>query len=147
MRVVIVGALPESLLNFRGDLLADLVSEGFEVIALANKATPSLVLNLKNFGVRFFPVPIQRNGINPLQDLRTFLSLRRKFLELKPDVVLAYTIKPIIWGGIALRSMPHGRFYGLVTGVGVAFHVERGVGGLLIKIVIAYQEEMHFQSH
>ena len=136
MRVVIVGALPESLLNFRGELLSELVSEGHEVIALANKATPALVASLKDFGVCFNSFPVQRNGMNPLQDLKTFLALRRKFHDLNPDVVMAYTIKPIIWGGFALRNMSHVRFYALITGLGFAFHIKGGLCGLLTKVVI-----------
>lgn len=137
MRVVIVGALPESLLNFRGELLADLVSEGYEVIALANETTPSLVASLRDIGVRFYSFPVQRNGINPFQDLKTFLALRRKFHDLNPDVVLAYTIKPIIWSGFALRSMPRVRFFALVTGLGFAFHLKGVLNRLLTKMVIA----------
>jgi glycosyltransferase involved in cell wall biosynthesis len=137
MRVVIVGALPESLLNFRGELLADLVSEGHEVIALANKAAPSVIAGLGNLGVSFYSFPVQRNGMNPLEDVKTFFALRKHFQNLKPDVVMAYTIKPVIWGGLALRSMPNIRFYALITGLGFAFHATGSLRKLLTRVVIA----------
>ena len=38
----------------------------------------------------------------------------------KPDVVLAYTIKPVIWGGLAAR-LARANFYGLITGLGFTF--------------------------
>ena len=91
MRVAIVGALPESLLNFRGELLLKLVAAGHEVIALADEAPSYVTSRLKDMGVAFYPFPIQRNRMNPLADLKTYLALRNYFGELKPDVVMAYT--------------------------------------------------------
>ena len=136
MRVAVIGALAESLLNFRGELLSKLVSEGHEVIALANDAAPNVVSKLKNRGVLFVPFPIQRNSMNPVADLKTFLFLRKIFSELKPDMVLAYTIKPIIWGGLALRKFSNIRFYALITGLGFAFQNENALRGLLVKLVV-----------
>jgi len=137
MRVAIVGALPESLLNFRGDFLMRLVAEGHEVIAMAHEATPDVTTSLEDMGVSFIPFPIQRNSINPLADLKTFLALRKAFRTLRPDVVMAYTIKPVIWGGLALRGIPCVRFYALITGLGFAFHVEDGMRGFLVRLVVA----------
>ena len=135
MRVAVVGALPESLLNFRGELLLKMVEEGHEVIAMANFASPEVVSKLEEMGVKFFPFPVQRNSLNPLADLKTFLYLRKTFREQKLDVVLAYTIKPIIWGGMALRRFPKTRFYALVTGLGFAFQSENMFRKCLVQLV------------
>jgi len=136
MRVAIVGAFPESLLNFRGELLLKLVATGHEVIALADEASPDVVSRLKDMGVDFFPIPIQRNNTNPFADLNTFLFLRKTFRQLKPDVVMAYTIKPVIWGGLALRGLPNIRFYALITGLGFAFQSGGVLRGFLVRLVV-----------
>jgi glycosyltransferase involved in cell wall biosynthesis len=136
MRVAIVGALPKSLLNFRGELLLKLVAAGHEVIALADEAPSDVVSRLKDMGVAFFPFPIQRNSMNPLADLKTYLALRKYFGELKPDVVMAYTIKPIIWGGLALRGRSGILFYALITGLGFAFQNDKGLRGYLTQLVV-----------
>ena len=135
MRVAIVGALPESLLNFRGEFLLKLVAAGHEVIAMAGEATPDVVSSLKDMGVSFTPFPVQRNRINPLADINTFLFLRKTFRDLKPDVVMAYTIKPIIWGGFALRGLPNIRFYALITGLGFAFQGGNILRDFLVRLV------------
>nr|WP_305416559.1 glycosyltransferase [Photobacterium leiognathi] len=44
-----------------------------------------------------------------------------QFKSFKPDIVLAYTIKPIVWGGIATRLTRITSFYALITGLGYAF--------------------------
>ena len=108
--VIILGALPESLLNFRGDLIKELLSNGCEVTAMAAPAESDTVSRLVSMGASFRPFPVQRNGFNPVNDLRTLFSLRKVFKGLKPDVVLAYTIKPIIWGGLASRVIPRTQF-------------------------------------
>jgi glycosyltransferase involved in cell wall biosynthesis len=138
MRVVIVGSLPESLLNFRGDFLKELVVRGHEVIALADEASQEVIQDLKGMGISFYSFPIQRNGMNPLTDLKTFFALRNHFRELKPDLVMAYTIKPIIWGGLALRSMPKIRFYALVTGLGFVFQGGGGIPNFLMLLVSVF---------
>lgn len=119
--IAIIGALPESLTNFRGHLIRSMTKAGHSVTAMAAHANEEQVQAIESLGAIFLPYPVQRNGLNPWRDLQTFLALRRIFREIKPDVVLAYTIKPIIWGGIALNNIPRIRFYALITGLGFAF--------------------------
>lgn len=121
MKIVVVGASSRSLINFRGELLQALVDNGHEVTAMAEKAESDLVKRLSDIGVGFQPFPVQRNGLNPFADLRTLFSLRKIFRALKPDIVISYTIKPVIWGGIALKGISNNRFYALITGLGFAF--------------------------
>lgn len=135
-RVVVVGALPESLINFRGNLLKALVASGHEVTAMAAAADPAFVTQLAVLGVGFKPYPVQRNGMNPVKDLQTYFALRKAFKELKPDVVLSYTIKPVIWGGLALRGITGSRFYSLITGLGFAFQDGNFPRKFLTRLVI-----------
>ena len=39
----------------------------------------------------------------------------------KPDCVLSYTVKPVVWSGIVLSFFPKIRFIGMITGLGYAF--------------------------
>jgi glycosyltransferase involved in cell wall biosynthesis len=121
-RLVVVGALPESLVNFRGPLLRACVAAGYEVIALADRPSETIAAQLREMGVEYRWYHVQRNGLSPRSDLRTFLELRRHFRALRPDIVLAYTIKPVVWSGLALRGMARVRYCALVTGLGYAFH-------------------------
>ncbi len=120
--VVIVGAFVDSVVNFRGDLIRSLVARGHRVTAMSSSASVSQVQAIVNLGAEFVPYHVQRNGLSVSSDLATLRELRAKFRDLKPDTVIAYTIKPIIWGGLALRSVPHSHFYPMITGLGYAFH-------------------------
>ena len=131
--ILLIGALPRSLINFRGDLLKALVSSGHKVTAMAEDAPPEIVQQLAEMGVAFRPFPVQRNAMNPLGDIKTLLALRKAYSELQPDIVLAYTIKPVIWGGLALRGNRRVRFYALITGLGFAFQE----GGLARRLLAA----------
>ena len=134
-KVMVIGALPESLTNFRGDLIRSLVEAGHQVTAMATPASQEQVDAIKALGADFRSFPVQRNGLNPIQDLKTLFSLWRVFRELKPDVVLAYTIKPVIWGGIALRGDRNARFVALITGLGFAFQGKGRLRGALTNAV------------
>ncbi|WOH38973.1 glycosyltransferase family 4 protein [Thalassotalea fonticola] len=121
MKIIIIGGLPDSLINFRGDLIKEWVRNGHEVIAMAAFADSNLKLNVESLGCRFKSFPIERNGLNPFSDLKVLISLYKTFKLEKPDKIIAYTIKPVIWGGIAARFYSDSQFYGLITGLGFAF--------------------------
>lgn len=121
-RVIVIGAFAESLVNFRGDLIKSLVAAGHDVVAMAGHTDGLTRSRIEALGASFRSYSVQRNGMNPRHDLATLLSLRTAFIEVNPDVVLAYTIKPVIWGGLALCSLSMKvRFYALITGLGLAF--------------------------
>lgn len=120
-RVVLLGCLAASLTAFRGRLIEALLARGHEVIGCAADHDPDVVMALEAMGVRFVQVPLDRTGLNPLRDLGSVLALRRIFAELRPDVLLAYTMKPMVYGAIAGRLAGVGRVYTMVEGLGYAF--------------------------
>lgn len=153
MKIIIIGGLPSSLINFRGDLISQFVKDGHEVVSMAANAECDIVNQIESLGTRFIPYPVKRNGLNPLSDLKVLISLWRVFKEEKPDVILSYTIKPVIWGGLAARFYGKARFYGLITGLGFAF--QRGgfkrnlLGNIatnLYKLTLAKASSIIFQN-
>lgn len=125
MHFVIVGALPQSLTNFRGELISYICSLGHRVTAISAPASEEEIAAIGALGAQFHPIPLERNSLNPRSDLNSLMALRRAYRTLAPDVVLAYTIKPVIWSGLALRSSrSQARFFALVTGLGYAFEGE-----------------------
>lgn len=110
-----------SLTNFRLDLLRRMTAAGHEVIAFAPENDDIVMNTLKSIGVRFIRISMNRTGTTPVADVRTLFSLWRYFRRLKPDTILPYTMKPIIYGCLAARlaRIPH-RF-ALITGLGYIF--------------------------
>jgi len=72
-------------------------------------------------GFDFIPIPVDRRGINPLADIRLLASLFFLYRRLRPDVVLHFTIKPVIYGSVAARLAGVPRIINTVTGLGYAF--------------------------
>ncbi|HEX5079558.1 MAG TPA: glycosyltransferase family 4 protein [Geminicoccaceae bacterium] len=120
-RIVVIGGYAPALISFRGDLIAAMAAAGHEVIACAPGAHPEVAEALRARGARYLPVEVDRSGTNPLADLASLLSLRRLFRQLRPDLVLAYTAKAVIYGAGAARlaGVPH--IFAMITGLGYAF--------------------------
>jgi len=133
--IALIGALPNSIVNFRGELVKLMVRQGYEVTTLACNARIADVSAIEALGANYIDYPVSRNGLNPLEDLNTLRFFHKIFDRERPDVILAYTIKPIIWGGLAAYFFPNCRFYALVTGLGYAFQKGSWKKTLLMRLV------------
>lgn len=127
MRVMILANLDVGLYQFRKELIEELLKENEVIISLPYG---ELVEPLKKMGCKFIDTPVDRRGINPATDLKLFNEYRRLLKQEKPDLVITYTIKPNIYGGLACR-LAHIPYAVNITGLGTAFEN----GGLLKKIV------------
>ncbi len=116
------------LFGFRRELMEELCAK-YEVIALA-KPTGN-VDALEKMGCRLIPVNMEYHGTNPIKELKLVSYYKKKLRELQPDVVLTYTIKPNIYGGIACGSLGI-PYFANVTGLGTALEG----GGALRHITV-----------
>ncbi|MCD9504137.1 glycosyltransferase [Photobacterium phosphoreum] len=121
MSFFLIGALPSSLYNFRGELIKRIHSSQSRVFTVASRASQNEIDIIEALSSNYIDIPISRNGLNPFKDLNTVLKFFLIFRKYNPKLVLAYTIKPIIWGGIAARFANISSFYAMVTGLGYAF--------------------------
>ncbi|MHC1751091.1 glycosyltransferase family 4 protein [Humidesulfovibrio sp.] len=124
MHIVVIAGHAPSLVNFRGPLLAALKQRGHQLTALAPPEPgggAGTEAALRALGVPLLRYPLDRGGMNPLRDLQTLKALREQFLALKPDLVLPYTIKPVIYGSLAARWAKVPRVASLITGLGYGF--------------------------
>ena len=94
---------------------------GHEVLAVAPDDDPKVRARLKEVGVGFRSVGMARTGTNLFSDLGTILGYVKLLREERPDAVVAYTQKPIIYGGIACRIAGVKRYYALMSGLGYLF--------------------------
>ena len=116
--------------NFRLELVERLLEEGYEV----HISSPygERIDDLIALGAKYHEIEIDRHGMNPVKELSVLLNYKRLIHEIRPAVVLGYTIKPNIYGAMAAGSagVP---FVANITGLGTA--VENG--GLKQKIMVA----------
>ena len=120
---VMVASFPESIVPFRGALIADMVKRGVEVhVAAPFSPTDSRVSDqLRGLGAQVHPIHLSRTGSNVVADFRSFVGLLRLFRRIRPQLAFAYTLKPVIYGMAAawLAGVP--RRVALVTGLGFFF--------------------------
>ena len=116
-----------NIANFRMPLVQALLDDGHRITVLApeDHAAHKLV----DAGCEYVHLPMDIKGLNPLRDIGLFLRFRKYFNEIKPDIVLGFTIKNNLFGALAAKSLGL-RFLPNVTGLGTAFLS----GGLLLQI-------------
>jgi glycosyltransferase involved in cell wall biosynthesis len=119
--VVVIGGFAPSLVLFRAPLLAEMVRRGHRVTAFAADGSPEIETRLSELGVRFEPLALERAGSDPVADARTLASLTRQLRSLRPDVVFAYTLKPVLYGLLAARFAGIRRRFAMLTGLGYSF--------------------------
>jgi glycosyltransferase involved in cell wall biosynthesis len=103
---------------------------------MASDDEPAVSEALEIMGARYRPYPVRRTGMNPLHELRTLRALRAAFRDLQPDVVLAYTIKPVVWAGLAARRQPAARFVAMIEGLGWSFQ-GRGIAKRVLRALVS----------
>lgn len=119
--IAVVCSYTVSLVNFRFRLLQAMVENGHEVVAFGPERDAPTIEALAGIGVRFVQVPMARAGLDPLQDLQTLAALWVALRKLSPDVILCYTMKPIVYGLLAARLAGVPQRHALVTGLGYVF--------------------------
>lgn len=156
MKILVIGGYSPSLINFRGHLLQSMVDAGHEVHAaapglLADRPTSKRLRAMK---VEPHNVPLQRTGLNPFADLVSLATMTRRMRQLQPDAVLAYTLKPVVWGMLAARLTGVRHRFALITGLGYAFAAQprgkralvRRIARWLYRISLAGASKVLFQN-
>lgn len=132
--------------NFRLELVERLLADGHQVVI--SSPYGERIEDLKALGCEFREIEISRHGMNPAQELKLLKNYIKLLKEVRPDIVLTYTIKPNIYGGIAsaLRGIP---YVANITGLGTA--VENGgmvqkLTVLLYKLAFVNVQRVFFQN-
>lgn len=123
MTFLVISNFAASLLGFRQALICALQARGLDVHVAAPGllAADPLRLKLEAQGLTVHNIPMNRTGTNPLADLRSLWALWRLMRQIKPQAVLSYTVKPVIYGLLAARLAGVPKRFALITGLGYAF--------------------------
>ena len=107
-----------TLYYFRMELLQSLLDDGNEVFLSMPRQKHAEVF--EKMGCKIIETPITQYGMNPIKEYKLIKIYKHILKELSPDVVLTYTIKPALYGGIACaaKNVP---YISTITGMGGAF--------------------------
>jgi glycosyltransferase involved in cell wall biosynthesis len=114
-----------------------MVAHGHDVVACAPEDDLEVREALAAIGVTYRQVPMQRASLSPGADLGTLTRLIALFRRERPDVVLAYTQKPIVYAGLAARAAGVRHFHAMVSGLGYAFTEGGGLPRRILKAGLA----------
>ena len=144
MRIVMIANNSNGL--YRRQLISALIEQGHEVVAL----TPfdRDIDKLKLLGATLVETPIDRRGTNPIRDYSLMKLYKKELKRIRPDLVITYTIKPNVYGGIACRQLkiPYATN---ITGLGTAFEgsgVLQKVATVLNKTALKKAKVVFFEN-
>ncbi|MFT4412591.1 glycosyltransferase family 4 protein [Fredinandcohnia humi] len=129
MKVLVLANFGMGLYNFRRELIDELISQKNEVYISLPK--DEFVPKLKSLGCKFIETKLDRRSTNPIKDVKLLLHYIRIIKQINPDVVLTYTIKPNVYGGIACR-ITKTPYITNITGLGTSIENK----GILQKITL-----------
>lgn len=131
-KILILANSCGGLCDFRDQFLDKLAKQCTVAVSVPDDVKKE-ELEARKFQV--YKTPINRRGINPIEDLKLCLSYGKLMKRVKPDMVITYTIKPNIYGGLcaAVLRIP---CIATITGLGGAFDKK---GPFLRLIILLYR--------
>lgn len=148
-RVAVLSRCAWTMYNFRRHLIRSLVARGVDAIA-AGAGGDGYEAKVESLGVPFVSVPLSARHANPLQELRLFLGLYRLCRSFRPQVVHAFTIKPVIFGTLAAAAARVPVRVVTITGLGYVFtssgFVVRMLTMGLYRVALHFAHCVYFQN-
>lgn len=128
-KILILANSDIGLYNFRKEIIQGLIDEDYEVhISLPNGPH---IKKLIDIGCIFHETLVDRRGVNPLVDLKLIFNYLKIIKSIKPHLILTYTIKPNLYGGLVSRILNF-KYATNITGIGTVFQKE----SILKKIIV-----------
>ncbi|MBR6922267.1 MAG: glycosyltransferase family 4 protein [Clostridia bacterium] len=131
MKILILANNDVGLYKFRKELIEELTAEGHDIII--SLPDGDLVRPFEQMGCRFIDTPIDRRGVNPITDLKLLSKYKKIIKTTDPDLVITYTIKPNVYGGIAAKRAKK-QYAVNITGLGTAFEKPGFIRTLVIAL-------------
>ncbi|MBQ5994444.1 MAG: glycosyltransferase family 4 protein [Clostridia bacterium] len=151
MKFILISPKNRTVYNFRGDLVKEIISKGYEVVVTGPDSTD--VEKITALGARFEEIPMNKTGTSITGDLKYCKRLYELFKAEKPDAVLSYTVKPVVYGSIAAKRAGVKNINGMITGGGYAFtatSLKARVIGIIVrtlyKIGLGKADNVIFQN-
>lgn len=124
MHIVIITSSAKALFTLRKELVDSWVNTGFKVTAIGDRPENEYSALCRARGFDYRSVTLQRNGLNPLKDIRTMRELTVMLKELKPDRVFCTFAKSIAYGAWAAKKAGISHVYSLMSGLGSIYRCD-----------------------
>jgi glycosyltransferase involved in cell wall biosynthesis len=130
------------LQHYRLPLAEALRQRGNEVVLVSPPGPYSHLMEADGF--RWVDFDFSRQGKNPTSELRTLLGLWKLYRAERPDVVHHFTIKCVIYGSLAARTLGISHIINALPGLGHVF-IDQGWQGKILRffVKILYRAALH----
>ena len=135
MKIVVLSSHTSSLFWFRIDMMKDFIKHGHSVIALGPEPVSNWKKKFEECGIQYKQFFVERNGVNPFCDLRTYLELKKFMKDEMPDKVFAYQAKTVVYGSLAAKANGINEVYPLIAGLGSILR-GKGLKNKIIKKIM-----------
>ena len=137
-----------TLFRFRYEIIKHLVQKGFNVHLIAEMDGYEDKLIMDD-AVTLHNVKFSGRSINPLNEIRTFLQIKKILIVIKPIFLFSYTIKPNIYSGYICSNLKIDHV-AMVTGFGYFFNILkkplRNIVHYIIKKSFLHTKEVWFTN-
>lgn len=144
MKILILSSHTPSLFWFRMDMMQEFIRLGHTVFAAAQESEDKWAEKFKKKGIDYRQIFVQRNGTNPINDLRTYREIHTLLKEIKPDKIFVYQAKTIVYGALAASRLGIKEVYSLIAGLGSVFR-GKGTRSKLLSKIVEVQYRMAFK--
>lgn len=146
MKIAVVLNTSWNIYNFRMNFLRELIAEGHEIHTVA--PVDDYTKHLTDLGCIHHRIKMDSRGANPIRDSALILELFMIYKNVRPDVILHFTIKPNVYGTIAaaLLKIP---VINNVCGLGTVFlkrNLVSAIAILLYRISFRFAYKVFFQN-
>jgi glycosyltransferase involved in cell wall biosynthesis len=125
LKIAIIASESSSLINFRGNLIKEFIKNDLQVTLITPIFEHSEKMNLLNFfenKVHISDWSLKRGSTNIWTNCISLFSLLLILIKLRPSKVLMYTMQPVLYGNLLLKTFFRSTSrYSLITGLGYLF--------------------------
>ena len=136
--ILIITSYGPSLINFRLSFIKTLLNRGHKVSVASpkNKFSKYRQKILKDLGVNIYIYSLSSVGLSFFKDLKSILAIFKIVRYCKPNIVITYASKPVIYAGLVLKFFKKIVYYPMITGLGYAFTNEDFIKHKILKFFI-----------
>ncbi len=133
MKIIFFSNTDWFLYNFCLDFVRYVQDQGVEVVLMSPPGRYTSYFSMQ--GVRWIALDMERRSLNPLKELYLLKKIYAIYQKEQPDIVHNFTIKSVIYGGLAAQAARVKKRIHAVTGLGHVF-INSSRKGRFLRVLV-----------
>ena len=122
----------------------DARKSGYDIYISCNETDKRKIIEKNK--IKFFPLALDRRGVNPLYEFIIFLKYCYLFYKIKPDIIHNVGHKPIIYGSFAAKLLNIKSVINAPIGMGFVFS-SNSIKAKLLKPILLFLFRLTLNTH